>query len=381
MTAEIVDPANNPNGGTGMYGGEGSYESYGYYRYGFNGKENDNDVKGTGNQQDYGMRIYDPRLSKFLSVDPLLDKYPELTPYQFANNSPIANIDLDGEENLYYSVKFNEQGKSVLKLVLEEKTLLNLFPSYYFSYGGNSYYQTDEISWLNGGMGMKMLSKFEGKTKEELDVMLSAMKTDVEVQEDYVKQHEQEMKELFQNAFLGAAAVNTKKGTYTSTATDKQQQAANNKTSSEGNKNSTTGQISASGNKTNSVKTTPTVDYYANARKANTGSGYSADHIPSFASVKALREQALGRQLWLHEAAALKNQTLTLTIQTNLHRSTSLTYGGRNSKARILEDSKDPLKAITENVNAYRPALRSEGYTDSEIDATIKKLAVPFQSN
>jgi hypothetical protein len=72
------------------------------------------------------MRIYDPRLSKFLSVDPLLDKYPELTPYQFANNSPIANIDLDGEENLYYSVKFNEQGKSVLKLVLEEKTLFKL---------------------------------------------------------------------------------------------------------------------------------------------------------------------------------------------------------------------------------------------------------------
>ena len=31
------------------------------YRYGFNGKENDNEVKGDGNQQDYGMRIYEPR--------------------------------------------------------------------------------------------------------------------------------------------------------------------------------------------------------------------------------------------------------------------------------------------------------------------------------
>lgn len=28
------------------------------YGYGFKGKEND--VKGDGNQQDYGMRIYDP---------------------------------------------------------------------------------------------------------------------------------------------------------------------------------------------------------------------------------------------------------------------------------------------------------------------------------
>ena len=40
------------------------------YRYGFNGKENDDEVKGEGNQQDYGMRIYDPRLGRFLSVDP-----------------------------------------------------------------------------------------------------------------------------------------------------------------------------------------------------------------------------------------------------------------------------------------------------------------------
>ena len=40
------------------------------YRYGFNGKENDNEVKGNGNQQDYGMRIYDPRLGRFLSIDP-----------------------------------------------------------------------------------------------------------------------------------------------------------------------------------------------------------------------------------------------------------------------------------------------------------------------
>ncbi len=68
------------------------------YPYGFNGKRNDNDVKGTGNQQDYGMRIYDPRAGKFLSVDPITAKYPELTPYQFASNSPIANIDEDGLE-------------------------------------------------------------------------------------------------------------------------------------------------------------------------------------------------------------------------------------------------------------------------------------------
>lgn len=66
------------------------------YRFGFNGKENDNEVKGNGNQQDYGMRIYDTRLSRFLSVDPLTSKYPYYTPYQFAGNSPIKFVDLDG---------------------------------------------------------------------------------------------------------------------------------------------------------------------------------------------------------------------------------------------------------------------------------------------
>ena len=68
------------------------------YRYGFNGKENDNEVKGEGNQQDYGFRIYDPRIGRFLSVDPLTQAFPWYSSYQFAGNMPIAAIDLDGAE-------------------------------------------------------------------------------------------------------------------------------------------------------------------------------------------------------------------------------------------------------------------------------------------
>jgi|GEM_PF-2979246 len=68
------------------------------YRYGFNGKENDNEVKGEGSQQDYGMRIYDPRLGRFLSVDPLQKNYPFYSPYQFSGNNPIFSIDIDGME-------------------------------------------------------------------------------------------------------------------------------------------------------------------------------------------------------------------------------------------------------------------------------------------
>jgi RHS repeat-associated protein len=68
------------------------------YRFGFNGKENDNEVKGEGNQQDYGMRISDPRIGRFLSTDPLSAKFPYYSPYQFTGNNPIRFIDLDGAE-------------------------------------------------------------------------------------------------------------------------------------------------------------------------------------------------------------------------------------------------------------------------------------------
>jgi RHS repeat-associated protein len=74
------------------------------YRYGFNGKENDRSGEwGLGLVQDYGFRLYNPGLSRFLSVDPLREKYPELTTYQFASNTPIMAIDLDGLEARVYT--------------------------------------------------------------------------------------------------------------------------------------------------------------------------------------------------------------------------------------------------------------------------------------
>jgi RHS repeat-associated protein len=72
--------------------------SSGNYRYGFNGKENDSDVKGEGNQQDYGMRIYDPRVGRFMSIDPLQRSFPALSPYAFAGNGVTFATDMDGLE-------------------------------------------------------------------------------------------------------------------------------------------------------------------------------------------------------------------------------------------------------------------------------------------
>jgi len=70
------------------------------YRYGFNGKRKDNAINGDGVDYDYGFRIYDALLGRFLSLDPLQKQYPELAPYQFASNTPIQAADLDGRESI-----------------------------------------------------------------------------------------------------------------------------------------------------------------------------------------------------------------------------------------------------------------------------------------
>ncbi|MDZ4667734.1 MAG: RHS repeat-associated core domain-containing protein [bacterium] len=71
------------------------------YRFGFNGKEMDNEVKCQGASYDNRMRIYDPQLGKFLSVDPLSNSYQWYSPYHFAGNTPIWAFDIDGLEEAF----------------------------------------------------------------------------------------------------------------------------------------------------------------------------------------------------------------------------------------------------------------------------------------
>ena len=55
----------------GMLQPDRSY-TLGNYRYGFNGQENDNEVKGEGNAVVFEYRLHDPRIGRFLSVDPMM---------------------------------------------------------------------------------------------------------------------------------------------------------------------------------------------------------------------------------------------------------------------------------------------------------------------
>jgi RHS repeat-associated protein len=48
---------------------------------------------------DYGQRNYDPQIGRFQQVDPLTDIFPAWSPFQYAGNEPVGNVDLDGMES------------------------------------------------------------------------------------------------------------------------------------------------------------------------------------------------------------------------------------------------------------------------------------------
>ncbi|MCF8278416.1 MAG: hypothetical protein K9J17_16940 [Flavobacteriales bacterium] len=58
--------------------------------------EKDDEIKGNGNSLDFGARLYDPRVGRWLASDKLAAKRPDLTPYRFGLNNPISFINPDG---------------------------------------------------------------------------------------------------------------------------------------------------------------------------------------------------------------------------------------------------------------------------------------------
>ena len=82
-------------------------------RYTFSGKERDSE---TGYSY-FGARYYNSDLSIWLSVDPLSDKYPNLTPYAYCANNPVMLVDPDGRDVW----EINDEGKVVNHIEDETK--------------------------------------------------------------------------------------------------------------------------------------------------------------------------------------------------------------------------------------------------------------------
>jgi RHS repeat-associated protein len=67
------------------------------YRYGFNSMEKDNEINVNGGSYDFGARIYDSRLGRWLSVDPKAADAPGWSPYRAFFCNPIRYTDPDGQ--------------------------------------------------------------------------------------------------------------------------------------------------------------------------------------------------------------------------------------------------------------------------------------------
>lgn len=81
----------------------GRFFNSGDYRYGFNGQEKDDEVKGNGNSYSFTFRIYDSRLGRFFSVDPLSNSFPWNSPYSFCENRVIDSKEMEGLERYHYT--------------------------------------------------------------------------------------------------------------------------------------------------------------------------------------------------------------------------------------------------------------------------------------
>jgi len=95
--ADVVSAQDYTPFGSVMTGRAYSIGGAAGYRYGFNGKENDNEVKGEGNSVDFGARIYDSRIGRWFSADAYSALHPGWNPYRAFFDNPINWIDSDGD--------------------------------------------------------------------------------------------------------------------------------------------------------------------------------------------------------------------------------------------------------------------------------------------
>jgi RHS repeat-associated protein len=111
-TADVVQQTDYYPYGMVMPNRNGSAESY---RYGFQGQERDDEIKGEGNSVNFSYRMHDPRLGRFFAVDPLAYDYPHNSPYAFSENVVIDHVELEGLEKIHATLKFKNDGTPVLR--------------------------------------------------------------------------------------------------------------------------------------------------------------------------------------------------------------------------------------------------------------------------
>lgn len=90
----------------------------GCYRYGFNGMDKDDEVKGSGNSYTTMFRQYDPRLGRWLTIDPKNSELPQESPYISMGDNPINNTDVFGDK---WKDKGDERKASKMKIAINDR--------------------------------------------------------------------------------------------------------------------------------------------------------------------------------------------------------------------------------------------------------------------
>jgi RHS repeat-associated protein len=98
----------------------------GEYRYGFQGQEKDDEIKGEENSVNYKYRMHDPRLGRFFALDPLAPEYPHNSPYAFSENRVIDGIELEGLEVVLVNEKDNP-GTYKAGMANKDKSAIHIF--------------------------------------------------------------------------------------------------------------------------------------------------------------------------------------------------------------------------------------------------------------
>jgi RHS repeat-associated protein len=76
---------------------DGRTANSGDYRYGYQGSEADNEIKGQGLSYTTYFRQLDPRVGRWLSIDPDKDNWSDESPYVSMINNPVVYNDPDGD--------------------------------------------------------------------------------------------------------------------------------------------------------------------------------------------------------------------------------------------------------------------------------------------
>jgi RHS repeat-associated protein len=120
-TADVIKAADYSSFGAVLPGRSYQIETY---PLGYNGKREDDET----GYLDYGSRLYDPNLGRFLSTDPRYKKYPYFSPYLYAGNNPIRYIDKDGEELILTggTQKEIETFKAILQTAFDKKIIVEV---------------------------------------------------------------------------------------------------------------------------------------------------------------------------------------------------------------------------------------------------------------